>query len=73
MTGWENIKKIGNRFYVHLSSYYTTVKREADRKARMMEKYPGTTAKVVKRKIKGGDGKTRVVYSVYVREEKWKS
>jgi len=67
--GWDHIKKIGSgpgRFYVHLSNYFTTVKREAERKARMMEKEPNTTAKVVHRRIRGGDGKTRTVYTVYV-------
>jgi hypothetical protein len=67
---WEHIKKIGNHFYTHLSNYFTTVKREAERKQRMMERYPGMIVKIVHRKVVGGDGKTRTVYTLYTREEK---
>lgn len=69
MTGWPHYKKIGKHFYTHLSNYFTTVKRKAEEHARMMGRRDlGTLTKVVKREIKGGDGKFRTVYSVYYRQ-----
>lgn len=70
---WPHFKRIGKYFYVHMSNYFTTVKREAERKAKMWDQYEGMSAKVVHRRIKGGDGKVRTVYTVYTRNEKEKS
>jgi hypothetical protein len=65
---WEKVKKIGKHLYTHQPSYFTTVKREAERKAKMWEKM-SFEVKIVKKLMKNESGSARFVYSLYLRNK----
>ncbi len=67
-TPWSKFKKIGGQFYWHHASYFTTVKRAAERQKRMFERDPDLIVRIVRKKIRGGDGITRRVYTLYMRK-----
>lgn len=68
-TGWAKSIKIGKRTYTHVSTYYTTVRREADREAKRWGKMNMDT-KIVKKLMPNSQGVARFVYSVYVSNKK---